>query len=218
MKSRYLPKTRLKKLNVLTEVDKFKMPFKRMIQTTFSQFIIIGRCSLPRIKKTTKKSIDIPKMTVQTCCTVVLLLLTFQLGCIKTSGQFDCYTGDGPIMRRKSCPVADFSDLCFKKVGDNGQGETMRGCFNSVIASLIFPSDNDKIEPGCYPIPRKLGIGTLCVCDSNLCNSAPSLRLGSTIMPSMNFPFSSILRYFIINKIYVGLLMVAVMFERIALR
>ena len=101
---------------------------------------------------------------------------------------------------------------------DNGQGETMRGCFNSVIASLIFPSDNDKIEPGCYPIPRKLGIGTLCVCDSNLCNSAPSLRLGSTIMPSMNFPFSSILRYFIINKIHVGLLMVAVMFERIALR
>ena len=38
-------------------------------------------------------------------------------GFIKASGGSECYTGDGPIMRRKSCPVADFSDMCFKKIG-----------------------------------------------------------------------------------------------------
>ena len=38
-------------------------------------------------------------------------------GFIKASGGSECYTGDGHIMRRKSCPVADFSDMCFKKIG-----------------------------------------------------------------------------------------------------
>ena len=40
---------------------------------------------------------------------------------MKTSAGFECYTGDGPIMRRKSCPAMGegFSDMCFKKEGGN---------------------------------------------------------------------------------------------------
>ena len=40
-------------------------------------------------------------------------------GCLKQSNGFECYTGDGPIMRRKICPAMGngFSDMCFKKVG-----------------------------------------------------------------------------------------------------
>ena len=29
---------------------------------------------------------------------------------------FECYTGDGPIMRRKDC--ANNADVCFKKIPD----------------------------------------------------------------------------------------------------
>ena len=45
------------------------------------------------------------------------LHFSYVSGCVKASSAFECYTGDGSIMRRKNCPVADFSDLCFKKEG-----------------------------------------------------------------------------------------------------
>jgi len=165
-----------------------------------------------RITKVTKTSIGIK--TVQICFLLFLLLITFQIGFIKASGGTECFTGDGPIMRRKSCPVADFSDMCFKKVGENGRGETMRGCFNSVIASLMVKNNNDRLKEGCYPIPDGLGAGTLCVCDTNLCNSAKSLKMGA--LPS-TLSLSSIVRYFTSNKLYFGLLVLTVMYERIPL-
>ena len=88
----------------------------------------------------------------------------------------------------------------------------MRGCFNSVIANLMINKNNDHLTEGCYPIPSELGSGTLCVCDSNLCNSATSLKFGA--IPS-TFSLSSIVRYFTSNKLYFGLLVLTMMFERI---
>ena len=36
------------------------------------------------------------------------------------SAAFECYVGDGAVMRRKMCPsfgTMGFSDVCFKKIG-----------------------------------------------------------------------------------------------------
>ena len=98
----------------------------------------------------------------------------------------------------------------------------MRGCFNSRIASLILKKK--EMKSGCYPIPPEIGSGTLCVCDSNLCNSnnfeitptstATSLKVDT--IPS-KFSLSSTVRYFPSSKLYFGLLVMTVMFERIAL-
>jgi len=146
--------------------------------------------------------------TVQTCFTIILFLTACQLGCVKASSAFECYTGDGSIMRRKSCPVADFSDLCFKKEGEDGEGETMRGCFNSIIANLILDNPSQgKLEAGCYPIPRRLGVGTICICDSNLCNSATSLKTGVPLTPYI-FSISSIMSYVLANRLVFGLLLI----------
>ena len=90
----------------------------------------------------------------------------------------------------------------------------MRGCFNAVIASMILKGDTEELTEGCYPIPPEIGTGTLCVCDSSLCNSATSLKIGA--IPS-TFSLSSIVRYFTSNKLYFGLLVLTVMFERLPL-
>lgn len=133
-------------------------------------------------------------------------------GCLKTSAGFECYTGDGPIMRRKSCPAMGegFSDMCFKKEGAYGQGEIMRGCFNKVIASLILADDN--LQEGCHEIPRKYGTGQICVCDSNLCNSASSLKIGS--IPS-KFSLSVIVKYASIHRLYFPVFMFVVFMQKI---
>jgi hypothetical protein len=43
-----------------------------------------------------------------------------------------------------------------------------RGCFNRAIATLI--TENEAL--GCHQIPAKFGKGTICLCDTELCNSA----------------------------------------------
>lgn len=146
---------------------------------------------------------------------MLLILLQIVKGCLKQSNGFECYTGDGPIMRRKICPAMGngFSDMCFKKVGAYGQGETMRGCFNSVIASLILADDN--LQEGCHEIPRKFGTGQICVCDSNLCNSATSLRMGS--IPS-KFSIFGIVKHDSLQRLYfAGFIFIAFM-QRIILK
>ena len=74
----------------------------------------------------------------------------------------------------------------------------MRGCFNSVIASLILADDN--LQEGCHEIPRKFGTGQICVCDSNLCNSATSLRMGS--IPSKFSIFGTVKHDIVHIKMY----------------
>ena len=52
----------------------------------------------------------IPSMTYVGLAALVLIIfnsLTFTNG-------FDCYTGDGEILRRKTCP--NFANICFKKM------------------------------------------------------------------------------------------------------
>ena len=97
---------------------------------------------------------------------------------------------------------------------ENGRGETMRGCFNSVIAGLVVEGSEDKVEEGCHPIPRRFGSGTLCLCDSYLCNSASSLGGGST---RFQFSMSSIVKSCITNKLYFALFIVAVLVDQIPL-
>jgi len=180
------------------------------------------RCIIPehkiqqqRVRKTTIK-MSAGMKTVQTCSIMIILLILLQMvkGCLKQSNGFECYTGDGSIMRRKICPAMGngFSDMCFKKVGAYGQGETMRGCFNSVIASLILADDN--LQEGCHEIPRKFGTGQICVCDSNLCNSATSLRIGS--IPS-RFSIFGIVTYDSLQRLYFSVVMFVVFMQRIIL-
>jgi len=175
---------------------------------------IVPERKLQRAKRTTRMCSGIK--TVQTCSVMIILLILIQMvkGCFKTSGGFECYTGDGPIMRRKSCPAMgnSFSDMCFKKEGAYGQGETMRGCFNSVIASLILADDD--LQEGCHEIPRKFGTGQICVCDSNLCNSATSLTIGS--IPS-KLSLSTIVRYATINRLYFPVFMFFVILQKMIL-
>ena len=62
----------------------------------------------------------IPSMTYVGLAALVLIIfnsLTFTNG-------FDCYTGDGEILRRKTCP--NFANICFKK---------MPGCKYHIIES-----------------------------------------------------------------------------------
>ena len=93
-----------------------------------------------------------------------------------------------------------------------GQGETMRGCFNSVIASLILADDN--LQEGCHEIPRKFGTGQICVCDSNLCNSATSLRMG--LIPS-KFSIFGTVKHDFLNRLYFAGFIFIVFMQRIIL-
>ena len=89
----------------------------------------------------------------------------------------------------------------------------MRGCFNSVIASLILADDN--LQEGCHEIPRKFGTGQICVCDSNLCNSATSLKMGA--IPS-KFSIFGIVKHDSLQRLYfAGFIFIAFM-QRIILK
>lgn len=95
----------------------------------------------------------------------------------KTTNSFQCYTGDGKVLRKKNCPTLGdmhFTDLCFKTFG-NGP-ETQRGCFNKVLLEIILQGDGKDVsdlEMGCHKFPEVYGQGTICVCDNSLCNSSP---------------------------------------------
>jgi hypothetical protein len=52
--------------------------------------------------------------------------------------------------------------------GDPASNEVHRGCFNRAIATLI--TENESL--GCLEIPPKYGKGMICLCDTELCNSA----------------------------------------------
>jgi hypothetical protein len=56
----------------------------------------------------------------------------------------------------------------FFPAGDPSSNEVQRGCFNRAIATLITENDN----LGCLEIPPKYGRGMICLCDTELCNSA----------------------------------------------
>ena len=88
----------------------------------------------------------------------------------------------------------------------------MRGCFNSVIASLILADDN--LQEGCHEIPRKFGTGQICVCDSNLCNSATSLRMD--LIPS-KFSIFGIVKYDSLHRLYFAGSIFVVFMQRIIL-
>ena len=56
-----------------------------------------------------------------------LLLLAASLPA--PSAAFECYVGDGTVMRRKMCPsfgTMGFSDVCFKKIGSYDRTKTDR--------------------------------------------------------------------------------------------
>lgn len=48
--------------------------------------------------------------------------------------------------------------------------DVQRGCFNSLIGSLI--TEEEESTSGCFKIPSKFGTGTICLCDTDLCNSS----------------------------------------------
>lgn len=103
----------------------------------------------------------------------------------KTAQSFQCYTGDGRVMRRKTCPTLGdmkFTDLCFKTYGTGP--EIQRGCFNKQLLEIIMmPEEGDSggtsggggdgsLTSGCTKFPEKFGEGTICVCDTSLCNTS----------------------------------------------
>ena len=56
-----------------------------------------------------------------------LLLLAASLPA--PAAAFECYVGDGTVMRRKMCPsfgTMGFSDVCFKKIGSYDRTKTDR--------------------------------------------------------------------------------------------
>jgi len=111
----------------------------------------------------------------------LLLMMAFWT---HTAHGFDCYTGDGRVLRRKTCPTLgslSFTDLCFKTV-DTGT-EVQRGCFNRKLTQIIMNRNEKDLEMGCHKVPKDYGEGELCVCDTELCNSAPSL-MSSFICPT----------------------------------
>lgn len=60
-------------------------------------------------------------------------------------------------------------------ISGNGP-ETQRGCFNKVLLEIILQGDGKDVsdlEMGCHKFPEVYGQGTICVCDSSLCNSSP---------------------------------------------
>ena len=66
------------------------------------------------IKSTQKKSC---RMITKTAAPIVAMIMSLFT---KTADSFECYTGDGSILRHKVCPSLgqlDFTDLCFKAVG-----------------------------------------------------------------------------------------------------
>ena len=68
----------------------------------------------------------------------------------------------------------------------------MKNNFKVVLA-------DDNLQEGCHEIPRKYGTGQICVCDSNLCNSASSLNIGT--IPS-KFSLSVVVKYASIHSLY----------------
>ena len=57
----------------------------------------------------------------------------------------------------------------------SGNGpETQRGCFNKALLEIIIDTEEgSSMEMGCHKFPEKYGQGTICVCDSSLCNGGP---------------------------------------------
>lgn len=105
----------------------------------------------------------------------------------QSADAFECYVGDGSVMRRKMCPsfgTMGFSDVCFKRIGGERNTETQRGCFNSLIGAMIIDKDDSKGEEGnvigCHKIPEKLGTGDICLCDTRLCNGAVGFKSSGT--------------------------------------
>ena len=61
---------------------------------------------------------------------VAAALLLLALSLPAPSAAFECYVGDGAVMRRKMCPsfgTMGFSDVCFKKIGSYDRTKKERG-------------------------------------------------------------------------------------------
>ena len=57
----------------------------------------------------------------------------------KTAQSFQCYTGDGRVMRRKTCPTLGdmkFTDLCFKTYGESHKPKSIKGVLAVIISCL----------------------------------------------------------------------------------
>ena len=62
----------------------------------------------------------------------------------KTAQSFQCYTGDGRVMRRKTCPTLGdmkFTDLCFQTYGESHTPKSITGVLAVIINCLrkTFP-------------------------------------------------------------------------------
>ena len=90
------------------------------VQTCFTIILFLTACQLGKCFSICERIDRVSYSYISTIFGIIDLYkfhFNYLLGCVKASSAFECYTGDGSIMRRKNCPVADFSDLCFKKEG-----------------------------------------------------------------------------------------------------